>query len=92
MEPSSVKAKILGTEYSLKAGSGREHIIEAAAYVDKVMKEISSKTPELPEIRIAVLAAVNMADELLRLRQRVPEDFEDKANMLAEVLYNAIRD
>jgi cell division protein ZapA len=92
MEPSSVKAKILGTEYSLKADSGREHIIEAAAHVDRVMKEISSKTPELPEVRIAVLAAVNMADELLRLRHRVPEDIEDRAKTLADVLNNAIKD
>jgi cell division protein ZapA len=92
MESSSVRAKILGTEYSLKADSGREHIVEVAAYVDKAMKEISAKSPDLPEIRIAVLAAVNIADELLRLRQRVPDDLDDRANALSEILYNSIKD
>jgi len=92
MEARSVRAKIFGTEYSLRADSGHEHINEAADFVDKRMTEIAAKLPDLPDIRVAVLTAVNLADELLRLRRQIPEDIRQKADALAEILNTAIRD
>jgi cell division protein ZapA len=92
MESRSVKTKIFGTEYSLKADSGHENIIEAAAYVDKKMQEIASRIPDLPDVRVAVLTAVNLADELLRLRQKVPDDIKERADALTQLLNSALKD
>jgi cell division protein ZapA len=92
MEARSIKTKIFGTEYSLKAESGQENIIEAAAYVDQKMQEISARIPDLPDIRVAVLTAVNLADELLRLRQKVPDDIKERAEALTKLLNSALMD
>jgi cell division protein ZapA len=92
MESRSIKAKIFGTEYSLKADSGHENIIEAATYVDRKMQEIASRIPDLPDVRVAVLTAVNLADELLRLRQQMPEDLKERADALTKLLNSALMD
>jgi cell division protein ZapA len=92
MDARSVKTKIFGTEYSLKAESGHENIIEAAAYVDQKMREISARVPDLPDVRVAVLTAVNLADELLRLRQKVPDDIRERAEALTKLLNSALMD
>jgi len=92
MDRSSVRVKIFGTEYSFRADSGHDNIVEAAGLVDGHMQEIARKSPDLPELRAAVLAAVNLASELLDYRRRYPDNLEQKAKELAAILNSALRD
>lgn len=66
---SRVRVDILGTEYTLRGQVGAEHLRSVSRLVDDMMTQISSANPHLDPKRVAVLAAVNLADELLRLRQ-----------------------
>lgn len=59
--------KILGSEYRVRSDSGPEHLQEVARYLDGVLREISKTTPDTQDA--AVLAALNVASELLQLRQ-----------------------
>ena len=92
MEKSRVKVKIFGTEYALKADTGCEDIKEAAAYVDKRMQEIVAKMADQSDTRVAVLAALNIADELFQTRRQIPSDLIEKTNKLADILYAALED
>lgn len=63
MESNKVSVKIYGQEYVISGEKSREHIIKVAAYVDNRMHEIASAAPSCSMSDLAVLSAVNIADE-----------------------------
>ena len=67
MELKSLRVKIYDTEYSLK-GENEELMREAASYVDSLMNELSSKIPQQTPSIIAVLTALNLAEEFLKFK------------------------
>jgi cell division protein ZapA len=64
----SIQVEIFGQTYSIKAGNDREYIRELAAIVDARMREVQKGTGTSDGYKIAILAALNIADELNRLR------------------------
>ena len=66
-EPRLVKVRIFGQEYSIRATTEEKYIKEVAAYVDKKMAEIQKSVPSgLNASKIAILAAMNISDELFK--------------------------
>lgn len=60
--------RIAGNEYTLSADTSEEYIHKVAIYVDRKMMQIQKLRPEFSTAMIAVLAAVNIADELFEAR------------------------
>ena len=58
--------KILGKEYRIRTDADYEHIERVAAYVDGMMRDVQRNTPDTQDA--AVLAALNIASEMMRLR------------------------
>lgn len=66
----SIQVEIFGQTYSIKAGNDPGYIRELAAFVDTRMKDVQKGTGTADGYRIAILAALNIADELSRLRSQ----------------------
>ena len=64
-----VQVEIFGQTYSVKAGGDPGYVEKLAAYVDEEMKDVSRASGAVDSLRVAVLAALNLADECFRLRQ-----------------------
>jgi len=64
----SIQVEIFGQTYSIKAGNDRDYIRDLAAFVNARMKEAQKGTGTSDGYKIAILAALNIADELKRLR------------------------
>jgi cell division protein ZapA len=64
----SVQVEIFGQTYSIKGIADRARIRELAAFVDGRMKDIQRGTGTADVYRMAILTALNIADELFRLR------------------------
>ena len=62
-----VTIKILGKEYRVRSDGDDAHLQEVASYLDATLQEIRRSTPDTQDA--AVLAALNMASELLQMRQ-----------------------
>lgn len=75
---SRVKVQILNDEYVIKGKDNVEHIENVAQYVDLQMKQIALNDPSLSPKKIAVLAALNIADEYLKLQQ----DYQELISLL----------
>lgn len=75
MEKNSTKVKIAGAEYTITGYETEEYMQKVGIYVDKKMNEIRQKCFNLDTSMIAVLTAVNIADENLKLYDRI-EDLE----------------
>ena len=64
-----VHVDIFGSQYTIKQGSeDSEYILRVAAYVDQKMREINEKLPVASVAKVAVLASLNLADELFKER------------------------
>jgi len=68
-----VKVKINGEDYYIKGTASEEYIKRVAKYVDKKMYDLEKNNPNLSRTRLAVLAAINITDELLQLKQEYEE-------------------
>ncbi len=81
-----VSVEIFNEEYVVKGEENPEYIQMLAAYVDRRMKMIQQRNPNLSNQRVAILTALNLADELNKLQEdydqliRTMED--DKKNRM----------
>lgn len=65
---SSVKVTIVGQELTIRSDATPEHTREVAAYVDKTIRAIMQSGAVVESSRAAVLAALQITDELFRSR------------------------
>lgn len=64
-----MKVNIYDSEYIVRANESPEYVEKLAALVDKKMRHISKASSNMPISKLAVLTALNLADELCKLHQ-----------------------
>ena len=72
----TVKVTIFNQTYSLRSVGGAEHIREIASMVDERMKQIASHLSTHDISKIAVLTALNIADEMQNLKAQFAVEIE----------------
>ena len=65
--------EIYGQTYHVKGVASPEHVARLAHYLDGKMREVSDHTPTVDTLKVAILAALNIADQYLSSRQRLQE-------------------
>ncbi|MDW8412920.1 MAG: cell division protein ZapA [Acidobacteriota bacterium] len=65
--------KIYNQTYQIRGESNADYIRELAEYVDKRMKEVAEETMTADSLRVAILTALNIADELHKVRDRLEQ-------------------
>ena len=84
----NVRVEIFDQSYHLR-GSDPQYISELAAYVDTKMRVIAQQAATVDSLRLAVLAALNIADELHVLKRKydsIASDYNARAEHLAGAL------
>ncbi len=79
-----VSVKIFGQDYVLSGDSDRERMIKVAGYVDAKMQEISQGLTSCPLSSLAVLAAVNIADEYFKTREEIEETRRENQRLVKD--------
>ncbi len=90
----SVRVEIFDQVYNLR-GSDADYILKLAEYVDGKMRAVSEQTATVDSVRLAVLAALNIADEyhLLKRRLEIPEpELRERAHQLENALDEVLQD
>ena len=80
------KIKIFDQIYSVRSDKDSEYITGLAKFVDGRMREISRDTPTVDTLRVAVLAALNIADDYHRLEQK----FSDTDRLIGQKALNCV--
>ena len=65
---SVVTVEIAGQRYPIRSSLEPEYVARLATYVDEKIRAAADSTPTGDALRLAVLAALNIADELFRCR------------------------
>jgi cell division protein ZapA len=92
--PGSVRVEIFDQVYNLR-GSDADYILKLAEYVDGKMRAVSEQTSTVDSVRLAVLAALNIADEYHLLKRRLEPptpEARQRASKLASALDEVLED
>ena len=88
------KIQIYGKTYSLKTSSDQVSTEEVAAYVDAKMRELAAALSKTSSADLAVLAALNIAQELMELQKQNDanhKSHEEKIGRIIEALEDEIQ-
>ena len=78
---------IFGEKYVVRGDESVEYIAEVARLVDDRMRELARASRGMSRSRLAVLAALNLADELMQERGRGPHRAPDDDLLLQKTRY-----
>ncbi len=90
----SVRVEIFDQAYNLR-GSDPDYIIKLAEYVDSKMRAVAEQTHTVDTVRVAVLAALNIADEYHLLKKNSDTgtvEYLKRANHLSDALDEVLED
>jgi len=90
----SIRVEIYDQGYTLR-GTDPDHIVKLAEYVDLKMRAVAEKTSTVDSLRVAVLAALNIADEYHLLKKNydsIADTYLRRANSLSGMLDEIIDD
>jgi cell division protein ZapA len=66
--PRVVSVEILGQQYPIRSPLDETYLADLAAYVDEKIRSTADITATTDTVRLAVLAALNIADEYFHVR------------------------
>ena len=81
--------EIFGAVYHVRGEQNSEHLRDLAAFVDRRMQDVAQQVTTVDTAKIAILAALNIAEELHEARQRQEGErveIEEKVTALAQEL------
>lgn len=90
-----VEIKVFGQIYTVKTDAEEDYIQEVAKYVNEKIEEVLRKTKSVSTLNVAILTALNIADDLLREREKrtaLVHEVEARSNDLVQEIEMKIGD
>ncbi len=91
----TVQVDIYNQTYNIRGELDAAYVAELAKYVDAKMREIAASARTVDSLRIAVLAALNIADDLHAFRQRhasAQDDLRFRAERCLQLVDSALKE
>lgn len=80
-----VHVEIHGQRYPIRSGLDPEYVGRLASYVDEKMRLAAKESPQGDTLKVAVLAALNIADEFFRASDEVQSDHAAISQRAADI-------
>lgn len=90
----TIRVEIYNQTYNIRSDGNSEYIMQLAEFVDHRMREISSCTLTVDSLKVAILAALHIADELHRLKnlhEQTDAQLASRSGECAEMLDRLLR-
>ena len=84
-----ITVEIAGQRYPIRSTLDERYITELAAYVDQKMRAAVNTAPESDMLGLAILVALNIADDVFRARQQQSSasgELNERALRLEEIV------
>jgi cell division protein ZapA len=79
---SRIQVTILDESYSVRSEADPEHTLRVAGHVDSVLRSLRRSMPQLDLYRVAILGAMEITDELFRMKGSAEHERADLAMRL----------
>jgi cell division protein ZapA len=93
-EEEVVRVEIFGQRYAIRSSLDERYVQELATYVGDKMRAAAAAAPNSDILRLAILTALNIADEVFRCRdgaRRRSDEVSERAAALEQLLDQALR-
>ncbi len=84
--------EIFGTRLGLRSDGDAARLEELARFVDSRMREVADRSSSVDTVKIAVLTALNIADELFQERETDQDARQERLEEQAERLVTKIEE
>lgn len=81
----SIRVEIYNQTYNIRSDGDNDYILRLAEYVDSKMRELSSGTLTVDSLKVAILAALHIADEYHQLKSQQEQTDAQLASRSAEM-------
>lgn len=95
VRPDTIRVSIYGREYSIRGDADPGYIREIAHYLDMKMRQMTDNTTVPSTSKVAILAALNITDELFQRDRQIRETADDQQSavtVLADRIEKALAD
>lgn len=85
----TVEVSIMGQKFMVRSESDENYVEQIASMVNGKIEEITSKTRSIPSLNVVILAAMNIADEYIKNRDKnhkVIQGVEKKLEGMIELI------
>ena len=88
-----IPVTIFDQSYSLRSDEKPSYVASLAEYVDQNMRDVADRTHTADTLKIAILATLNITDELFQLRRSsdAPKDLKTRAARIESMLDDALQ-
>jgi len=83
------EVKILGQRYKVRSDDGEDYIQQLADYVNEQLAEVQKSTRTVATHNAAILAALNIADNLFKLREqetRLKKEVKERVRRILKLI------
>lgn len=88
-ENNPVQVSIYGMEFAVKGGEDQNYTISVAQFVNNKMLELEKTMQSKSTLRVAVLAALNIADELFQSQKNLKK-LEEEISVRSQQILNKV--
>lgn len=81
-----VEVTIMGQKFVVRSESDETYVREVAAFVDQKMNGILQKTKSVSNLNVAILSAMNIADEFFSFRKKKDQSSHEVTKKLADMM------
>lgn len=78
--------EILGQRYTIRSDASPEYIQELVSYMESKIREIQKGVPSEDSLKVSILAALTIADELFQTREGVAALEADLARAIERLI------
>lgn len=86
MAPKAVEVSIMGQKFVVRSDSDEAYVVEVANFVNKKINEIIAKTKSVPSTNVVLLAAMNIADEFFKYKDKKDQTFQSVEQKIAQMI------
>lgn len=90
-KPQKITKQIFGETYTIVGEASSRYITEVADYVEARLLELSKSLPKASKTKIAVLCALNLADEMFQMKEKgsnpeLTQEWEERTKKIISLL------
>jgi cell division protein ZapA (FtsZ GTPase activity inhibitor) len=93
MERNNLEVNILGSSFTIKSQEDSRYLNRLVSHLEQTVKQLQQRYRSYDPVKVALLAALNITDELFRCRDAVPgadEAGSDEVERITERLIDTI--
>lgn len=94
-DPQSIRVVIYDQEYFMRGDLNQEYIQKLALYLDTKMRSIAERTRTVDTVRVAMLAALNVADEYHQMKakyEKSSQELDEKVEAYSNALDSFLKE